>query len=578
MKSHLKYGCGHEKILTFPNDNREDVFHKMSGTCPLCYFHLENDLPVNINVAKKEPFRIVTASSFYWLGKCERKIWLDWYGDKSKKVEKSDESKIATESGIKHEQKVIEQNFVNLKQIPVENWRDRVNRTLEDMKKGTKSIGQAGLEYHISSSILIRGQVDVLEKTNIPSELGSWSYYPVEIKSHSEAHRSDWLQLDVYRWLLKSIQGLEPFGELWLGPQKDIIRVEEPIIELAESINIIASKDNEPPIWFNKYCKHCDWREACAKKAINNGDIAILTGLRQTTALQMRSKGIITIQDVNSLSLRQLKTFTDVGPKTSEKLANHAKALLENKPVEICSNDDKLPILPVDFYFDIETDESSQNPWAFGIYKPETGFKLIIVNNNVQPNLPVLQTQNQDNFISRLLKLLRLKPNEISIVKNAVTNVTKLDVSIKFVPSTEKGWQEVVNNMSSSGGAIIHWGHYEATILKSWSSTNVQQIVGPNLVDAHKLFTNRFILPIPRLPDSSAGSIKSIGKWLGVKWPNNVKNGLMVGNLYNEWQESHSEEILETIVAYSKADLIGLQKAWEWLNNQYSETERFPNG
>jgi len=85
------------------------------------------------------------------------------------------------------------------------------------MRAGVPVIEQGLLQARIDVRYLLIAQPNRLERRDVPSRLGAWSYAPIEIKTKRRSADAARLQLDVALWLLHTYLGMTTEGELWLG-------------------------------------------------------------------------------------------------------------------------------------------------------------------------------------------------------------------------------------------------------------------------------------------------------------------------------------------------------------------------
>ena len=80
-----------------------------------------------------------------------------------------------------------------------------VTATLEAMRSGAEVITQAAL-----TKGAWRGRIDVLRRVEVPSDLGAWSYEPIDTKLARETKGGTIIQLCLYAELVEAAQGLMP--------------------------------------------------------------------------------------------------------------------------------------------------------------------------------------------------------------------------------------------------------------------------------------------------------------------------------------------------------------------------------
>ena len=113
------------------------------------------------------------------------------------------------ERGIAHEkaylQRLREEGLSISEGGEEEPTTDSIGRTKKAMKDGVEIVFQAALSDDTWS-----GRADFLRKIHLPSDLGAWSYEPIDTKLAQNTKAGTILQLCVYAYLLGKAQGKVP--------------------------------------------------------------------------------------------------------------------------------------------------------------------------------------------------------------------------------------------------------------------------------------------------------------------------------------------------------------------------------
>lgn len=499
--------------------------------------------------------RVLTAKTITWLERCERRVWLEVYGDRAQKVADSPISVQRAAAGLAHEAAVMTAMLEPAQPIEVPDWPTLVRETRRLMQEGVKEIRQAGLEVRFDSDLRLLGRPDVVRRLDQPSWLGPWSYAPVEIKQHAAPQPHDLLQLDLYRWMLGAAQGHLPDGELWLGARDGVPttiqrQTSEPRAAVAQLRHVRSmSPHGEPAIWFSDHCQYCPWREACSRQAEERQDLALVARLNHRTAAALRADGITTLSQLAELSATQLTHYPNAGPKTARHILMHARALLAGAPLPGPQAQPALPTAAL--FLDLESHPATQEPWAFGWVDAQGRPGVALV----APPRPAA----------------------------APTAPHIGGVPIRFVDDVSTGWQQLTQLVRQGPGAIIHWSTHEPRCLTRTGPTAVVEALQPRMVDLHPAFMARYTLPIPRGATQTAGTLKAIGGYLGQQWPAEV-DWSMSWAAYNAWRQQIGEAvfqrqawddgidaILTPAIAYLLADVEALRRVWQWLKAREHE-------
>ncbi len=479
----------------------------------------------------------LTAGTVAWLARCERRVWLDIYGDRAQRVADSPVAARRAAAGVVHEAALMAAMLEPAQPVVAADWPALVGETGALMRAGAAEIRQGGLEAAWGDGIVLCGRPDVLRRVARPSELGAWSYEPVEIKQHAAAQPRDALQLDLYRWLLAQVQGDAPEGELWLGAQggrpQAILRRAEPLAGLERQLLQVAGlrEDAEPAIVFARHCAYCAWRSACDEAARGRQDIALLAGLDRRAAAALRADGHATLADVAALPAARLARYRHVGAGRAAQLHSHARALICGAPHRRAQAPAPLPAAAL--FFDIESRPDTQEPWAFGW-----------LDGDGAPGIAIVSARH---------------------VSAGARGATIAGIPLVFVPDAAAGWAEVAARAARAEGAILHWGGYERECLDRTAGAQEQASLRPRLADLHAALELRYALPIARGAEQTAGSLKAVGAYLGHGWPHDA-DWLVAWTRYVEWRDRAAPDThLAPGLAYLHADLAALRHVWGWL-------------
>ena len=123
------------------------------------------------------------------------------------------------EEGEKHEKQLLNffiqegKSVANIQELVDGNQKLRISKTVECMQEGFDVIYQASFK-----NLEMKGIADFLYKVPLKSDLGDWSYQPIECKLSSKTKTTFLIQSCCYCDLLKDIQGIKPKNfRLYLG-------------------------------------------------------------------------------------------------------------------------------------------------------------------------------------------------------------------------------------------------------------------------------------------------------------------------------------------------------------------------
>jgi len=456
---------------------------------------------------------------------CERRVWLDAFGDPSHRraLPPSAPSRI----GVQHEQSIHAATLSPLQTIEVFSWDEGVQITRDLLRQDVRAITGAHLEHPLDldgQHFTVRGQVDQLVR------IARHEYAIGEINQRAAPADPDWLQLDLYVWLLHQFQGFTPPAELWLGINaygQPRARIEHEYDEsrlFAAFTQIAALLDPsvEPPVTIDSYCKPCPWYAACTAVAQQQGSLDLLYHVSHKTRDSLRAAGITTLTQVAAMSAADLQQIKGIGPITAPAIRANAQAWTESRPIHYTA----LPAVCTEpgWMFDLETLDSGL-PWCLGWcdVHGQTSIALVApVDHTADHTLPDGQ-------------------------------------HVTLAPDTASLWRALAQALSSSDCPIFHWTGYDSGILHATAPDDVRAALGPRMHDLHRSFSRSISLP------TKSTSIKIVSTYLGYPWPG-YNDWFAAFMDYRRWLEDDDLDALMRACKYQRADVESMAWVWRWLN------------
>ncbi len=137
--------------------------------------------------------------------------------------------KLLQERGFRHEEDYVTHLRASGHQVKdLREPRDPNNpeSQREEAEHRTKAAMQAGVSHIVQATLRTgrwRGVADVLVRVSAPSNLGAWSYEPIDTKLARETRGATILQLCLYSELLGDIQGHTPTQFHVVTPGSDFV-------------------------------------------------------------------------------------------------------------------------------------------------------------------------------------------------------------------------------------------------------------------------------------------------------------------------------------------------------------------
>jgi predicted RecB family nuclease len=474
---------------------------------------------------------IVTAHTLRHLIECERRIWLNQFGELSLRVEPAPPVFVR---GIEHEQAISAAMIGPVKTVAAGSWPAMVEATHDLMRRGASGIQGAAFEYTLplshNVSITARGRVDWLRRVSQPSAFGGWAYEPVEIKQHNDPNAADYLQLDLYLWLLQQAQDTETSGWFWLGRGFDgePLNVIEHIygqqrLEAAFAhVERILTEPSSPPIFLASHCELCPWFAACEQTAVSESAITLLPGLTREMWTGLQQAHIHKLDDMLAHSVDDLRSVKGIGKVKAAEFLAYAAALKTGLPVLL----NPLPhvVQQCGIMFDLETRMDDGVPWCFGWQVGDGPFQVAIVDAYCE--MPRLKLRG--------------------------------GVEVNFVPDSDTGWQIFADAISAVPGPIYHWSGFELTVLRKTAPRDVIEALDQRLHDLHRTFKRSCVLPM------RGTSIKKVAAYLNFQWPVG-SDAISAWVDYQRWLRDSDADALAQACAYNRADVQALAVVRRWL-------------
>ncbi len=477
--------------------------------------------------------RVITAHTLRDYLTCARRVWLDAHGDPAERGEPPAPVAASYTLGVEHERRVHDATAALLEPVPVASWAEAVEVTRELMARRVPAILGACLEHTAALDLTdrtftLRGRVDQLRRVSVDGET---RYAPVEIKRRSRPIDADWVQLDLYAWLVGELTGTAAPGELWLGADElgrpavrlphvyDADRLLALLSEVAQALDPAAP----PPVRIRGHCKACPWYAPCAAIARREGRLELLYSVPMKTREALRAAGIASLADVAACSPDDLQRVKGIGPVTAPMIRANAQAWLDGAPVWY----NPLPGLCVQsgWMFDLETLRDG-TPWCLG-WCDEQGRAAIALVAPVSAPEAVTLPDGQP---------------------------------VTLAPDPDAAWRVFAADVASRPGPIYHWTAFDAAVLAHTAPADVRATVGPRMHDLHASIKRCVSFPL------SSTSIKAVAAYLGYRWPG--YNDWFAAFLdYQEWLATGDVEALTRACTYQRADVESMALVWRWLVN-----------
>jgi predicted RecB family nuclease len=390
--------------------------------------------------------------------------------------------------------------------------------------QGTKSLkltssylskGQPLILDGIFETSAISLHIEGLQRTAGSSDIGDFHYLPAIFQRGAGAHETHKSLLEVYGFLLSSIQGRAPDkGIIWKEAGKASTIQLSPGLKRGKRIVHALTKEQQgeqpPPLVLNKHCEICEFKRRCHAQAVEEDNISLLRGISKAEIERLRKRGIFTINQLSYTFKPRRVRKRAKNPAQPHYFALQARALRE-KHVFVHGSP-HLNAEAVRVYMDFEGTSTNRSYYLIG---------LLVVH--------------------------------------------AWDIHRKsFWADRDDGEAQIFMDMldylkSYRNYSVLHYGAYEVHALRRMQrklsadygrqieellnhAINVLSIIGPHIY--FPVFSN---------------SLKDIARFLGYKWSAADASGAQALLWRRRWDETLDERIKEKLIQYNIEDCIGLK-------------------
>jgi len=175
-----------------------------------------------------------------------------------------------------------------------------LEQTRAAMRDGSPAIAQATL-----ASGRWFGRADLLLRVERPSELGAWSYQPLDTKLARETKAGAILQLCLYADLLRDTQGVLP-ELMFVAPRRPDFPVEEYRVAdylayyrlVRRRLEAAVESDGDALSTYPEPVPHCDicrWWPRCDKQRRGDDHLSFVAGIARLQMRELQSRDIATL-------------------------------------------------------------------------------------------------------------------------------------------------------------------------------------------------------------------------------------------------------------------------------------------
>jgi predicted RecB family nuclease len=475
---------------------------------------------------------LFTAEMLLNYQRCNRRAFLDAYGDAARKDTTSDYLLKLFQDSVENHRSLLQDTTYHQPTYKYGNWEIGAQATLEMMQQGIDRIYQPLLRHSDNGHTFI-SIPDLLIKRPGQSIFGDWIYIPEEIKLSKRAKTEYQIIVAYHTKILAAIQGAWPEQAYLNLKDKGLFPVDLwemfPRMEeiLTECLTTLTSPQ-EPEVFISRNrCSLCHWYSHCYDVAKTDNHLSLLPGVTQSRYTELLRLNITTLETLASTPPKRLETLPGFGLETATRIIRQAQASVTDRalPAENFPHQHRhfleqtLPTAPIELYFDIESEPSLDLIYLHGV---------LIVDRIHQTTTfhPLLADNPQDE---------------------------------------QTVWQQFLDLVAQYPAApIFHFCPYEtqtvAKLAKLYNTpTHIIQPLLARFFDLHVLVTETAILPV------ESYALKNIAKWMGFDWRDASANGAQSIYWYAQWLATQERHYLDSIVTYNEDDCRATHHIKDWL-------------
>jgi len=481
---------------------------------------------------------LITASMLYDLVHCPHRVWLDLYGDDSKRDPVSSFVQMLWERGSLHEKDIIDGANVEYTDLSTLSGKAKEEATIEAIQRGDSLIysGRLQVDDLLGIPDLLRKEADgyvagdiksgaALEGSSDLEDGKPKDHYAVQLAFYTDilerlnissgernpfiwdVHRSE------VRYHLNEARGVRNTETWW-----DLYK------ETLESAETITGQQSETRPAYSSTCKQCHWYSSCKHEVLDSGDLTMIYRLGRNIRDRMVSH-IPTIHhmatcNINDYIQGKKTIFFRVGPPSLEKFQARAKLLIDPDVKPYLTEPVTFPQVETELFYDVETDPFEDICYLHG-------------------------------FVERI----KGNPDKERYVAFTADEPTS--------EAEEKAFREIWKYIQSSRPcAIYFYSKYERTTLMKLAD-KYPDITTVDTVEA--LFGHEYVIDLLEVVEKKTEwpcidrSIKTLATYLGFKWRDENPSGAASIEWYHNWVESGDVAIRQRILEYNEDDCVAMR-------------------
>ena len=390
-------------------------------------------------------------------------------------------------------------------------------RTLKKMKTGVMQINQGWL-----STELYATKIDRLERVDLQSDLGTYSYIPIFLRNVKHIRKPLIMEGILNSLILSEIQG-KNVEQFQIQRKDDTITIDvmehfEELKQDLEKIDTILRNEINLSPNYTRNCRVCEWRKYCKKLAEEQLDLTLISGIGRRIKRQLENQNITDVPSLakateDSISLEQ------VTPEEKQYFLLQAKSLMDKR--ERVRGKMDFPKKKYELFVDVEGSSHHNFVWIIGC---------------------LVREEDQHYYKHFLAKSPK---EEMEMFKSFLS----------YVQSLEDNY------------TLFHWSlaepqYFENLAKKYKIEQKAVDALKRNFIDLFPVFKDKIIIPVYTY------TLKEVANWLGFEWFDPLVDGATSIILFDNWFIHNDRKSLDKAISYNSDDCKALLVIKDYLSKR----------
>lgn len=314
----------------------------------------------------------ITGTHLYQLFRCERSVYLDWFGNPDLIEPPGESLELLLQRGRSFEDTVVEKLDYVEPEYDRGSFNQGAEQTLQFMRDGVVGISQGVV---IDGDLL--GIPDLLRREEGASDLGDFHYVVGDIKSSRRARADQVMQVVFYNEILTELQGRSAdYGYLLLRDGHEerfrIADVRHRFLEALDEIRELL-RNRAPRLRLRGECRKCRWTKLCHSEAEAHDDLSQLPGFSMALRVELDRLGVSSVRELRALSPERIGHVPGLA-----RLHAGARAIADDRPVVL-----RRPAVPESAehsFVQLTRDPFLDRTLVFGLLRADGSYQSFVVS------------------------------------------------------------------------------------------------------------------------------------------------------------------------------------------------------